>query len=230
MKSAKPCQLNNCFFCNGCLPEWKPAIDGHRKTIRFSKGETLFQEGDPVSGIFFVETGCVKVHKHWGSEKELILRFASNGDIIGHRGLGSETAFPVTATALEPTTACFIPIDFFLASLKVNHEFTLQLMLFYAKELQDSERKMRNLAHMPVKGRLAISLLLLQEKFGRDSEGALNLPIQQQDIASYIGTAYETLFRFMQEFIANGWIRKDGKKIYILDAAALAQTVDSLSA
>lgn len=30
--------------------------------------------------------GFVKVHKHWG-QREMIVRFAKEGDIVGHRGI-----------------------------------------------------------------------------------------------------------------------------------------------
>ncbi len=224
MKSAsKNCDLHSCFFCRGCLPEWQPAILAHRRQIRFGKGDAVFREGDPVEGIFFIESGWVKVHQHWGTDKELILRFASDGDVIGHRGLGGENIYPVSATTLHPVRACYIPLDFFMTSLKVNRDFSLQLLLFYASELQESEKRMRNLAHMPVKGRLAQSLLRLHKKFGTDATGALRVPLSQQDLASYTGTAYESVFRILQEFIAEGWIRKEGKKIILLQPEALQQ-------
>jgi CRP/FNR family transcriptional regulator len=35
-------------------------------------------------------------------------------------------------------------------------------MMFFAEELKVSERRMRNLAHMPVKGRVAQAILSLQ--------------------------------------------------------------------
>jgi CRP/FNR family transcriptional regulator len=40
-----------------------------------------------VAGVYFVYKGIVKVHKQWG-DKELIIRFANQGQIFGHRGLG----------------------------------------------------------------------------------------------------------------------------------------------
>ena len=88
MKRSKvECDLKSCFFCRLCLKEWLPAIELNRKTLNLKKGETLFEEGDPVTGIYFVYAGKVKVHKKWG-DKELIVRFANQGAIVGHRGSG----------------------------------------------------------------------------------------------------------------------------------------------
>src|ERR1700722_6136693 len=122
MKKAHNCDLETCFLCQRCLPEWKPAILAHRKDLQFKKGEQIFKEGEPVMGIYFVTAGTVKVHKKWGTEKEIIIRFARKGDIFGHRGLGPSdpTVYPISATAIEPVTACFFDLAFFQASLKVN--------------------------------------------------------------------------------------------------------------
>jgi len=220
-KDKRGCDLKSCFFCKGCLKEWIPAIEANRKTFEVKKGGLLFKEGDAVTGIYFVNEGKVKVHKKWGNDKELIVRIANKGTIVGHRGLGSSMVYPVSGTALETTKVCFIDLDFFQTTLKVNHEFTYQLMMFFADELQESERKMRNLAHMTVKGRIAQALLTLKEKFGLTKEGYIDIALSRQDLASYAGTTYETVFRIMNEFTENEIITVSNKNISITNAEKL---------
>lgn len=209
------CNTDICQMCKNCITHWLPAISGNRKNFTLKKGEVLFNEDDEMTGIFFVHSGLVKVHKRWGEEKELIVRFACDGDIVGHRGLGKDKTYPVSATALESTTVCYVELDFFLSTLKVNADYLFQLMMFYAAELKESEKFMRNLAHMPVKGRVAHSLLLLDQKFGGDAEGSINILLSRQDLASYVGTSYETLFRMLTEMAGDGLVKMD-KKISIL--------------
>ncbi len=221
MKTTKNnCDGKSCYLCRHCLPEWLPAIAASKKTIHYKKGELIFKEGDAVTGVYFIYTGTVKVHKQWG-EKELIIRFAAAGDIFGHRGLGKDMHYPVSATVLEPSTVCFISFEFFTTTLRVNYDFSFNLLMFFAEELQESERKMRNLAHMQVKGRIAYALLLLQDKFGIAENGAINLSISRQDLASYTGTAYETLFRIMNEMATEEIIRLNGKETTILNKEKL---------
>src|SRR5450432_101635 len=93
-KNKNGCDLKSCFLCRHCLPEWIPAIESHRKNFHFKKGESVFSEGDLATGIYFVYNGKVKVHKKWGPEKELIIRFAAAGSLFGHRGLGMTITFP----------------------------------------------------------------------------------------------------------------------------------------
>jgi CRP/FNR family transcriptional regulator len=214
-KDKQGCDMQTCLVCRLCVKEWKPAIMHERQNFALKKCAELFKEGDPVKGVFFLHTGKVKVHKHWGEEKELIVRFAKEGDIVGHRGIGAELVYPVTATALEPITVCFFELDFFQASLKVNEGLMYEMMMFYARELQESEKKMRNLAHMPVKGRIAYALLSLRDKFGRNEGGFIDFTLSRQDLASYIGATYETTFRMLNELIQENLIILSGKEIAI---------------
>ena len=221
MKKNNNCDLKTCFMCQLTLKEWHPAIESHKRNFIAKKGEVIIKEGDPVSGVYFVTSGNVKVHKQWG-DKELILRFANDGAIIGHRGISSSiSTYPISATALETTKLCFVDIDFFKTTIKVNQEFAYGLLMFYADELHASEKKMRNLALMSVKGRLAVAILGLRDQFGLDAEGFLNLALSRQDLAAFTGATYETVFRTMNELLAEKLIIVKGKQIGILNEDGL---------
>ena len=176
-----------------------------------------------MQGMFFVIEGAVKVHKKWGNEKELVVRFAKKGDILGHRGLGKNTIYSVSATAIDPVTVCFIDLAFFHATLKVNPGFLYQLMMFFAEELKISEKKMRDLAHMQVKGRIAQALLTIAENFGVDKLGNIDLTLSRQNLASFTGTTYETAYRIMNEFEEQNIIRVSGKSISLFDKVKLTE-------
>ncbi|MGG9961216.1 Crp/Fnr family transcriptional regulator [Ferruginibacter sp. SUN106] len=215
------CDLKSCSLCLSCSKEWLPAIDANRKVFHVKKGELLFKEGDEVKGMFFIHSGLVKVHKRWDEEKEMILRFANKGAIVGHRGLGSDTIYPVSGTALASTEVCFVDMDFFTATLKVNPDYMYELLMFFAAELKESEKRMRNLAHMSTKGRIAYALASLHERFGTDADGYLNIVLSRQDLASYTGTTYETLFKMMNEFSAEDILQFAEKKIKVLNLKKL---------
>ncbi|HVW62212.1 MAG TPA: Crp/Fnr family transcriptional regulator [Puia sp.] len=206
-----PCDLTTCFLCRHCMPEWKEVIALKKTTRSVKKGRPIFHEGEKVTGIFFLYSGYVKVHMQWLGQKDLILRFAAPGDVLGHRGLGGGL-YPVTATTLEDSQLCYIPNDFLESSLKANPSLTYQLMHFYAAELQRTEKRMRNMVHMEVKGRIADALLEI---------AGLPLTITRQDIASYAGTTYETVFKFFTELTNEKIISTSGKDIRINDPSRL---------
>jgi CRP-like cAMP-binding protein len=228
-KNQTICNVESCFLCKNCLNEWKPAIAAKKRNIKVKKGEVIFKEGDPVTGIYFVFSGNVKVYKKWGDDKELILRFAKGGAIFGHRAFGENNTYPISAAALEPTVVCYMDMEFFEATLKVNSNFTYQLLKFFAEELRESERRMRNLAHMPVKGRVAESLVALKNQFGITKEGFINVDLSRQDLASYCGATYETVFRMINELVNDKLISLSGKSIRILNEYTLLKLTHDLA-
>lgn len=214
-------------LCKRCIQDWLPAVAQHKKNFEIKRGQAIFTEGDLVEGIFFLYSGTVKVHKRWDNEKELITRFAVSGDIIGHLGLGKEPRYPVSATALTNSIICFIDLSFFDSTLKVNPALTYDLMYFFANELQESQKMMRNLAHMTVRARIANTFLELEKIFGRDEQQSINIDLSRQDMASYSGTTYETLFKVINDLSDLKLIEKIGKRIKILDVVELENLVES---
>ncbi len=207
---------HSCVMCRYVLQDWLGQIDLHRKNIKLKKGEQFITEGDSVRGIYFIQSGLVKVHRNLG-DKETIVRFAKKGDIVGHRGISTEqTVYPISATTLDVTQLCFVELPFFLSTLRINPELSYQLMLFFADELHLSEQKMTQLTQLPVKNRLAWSLLLIYRIFGeKNTNGYIGLSLSKKDLSSYVGTTYETVYRMLGELIDLEVIAMDKKDIFI---------------
>ncbi len=213
---------HSCYLTNNCMEEWIPLIESNRLVYEVKKGMLIFEEGTPVKGIYFVYEGMVKVHQYWSYGKEIILRFATEGTVLGHRGLSTQSSiYPVSATALEKSTVCFIDFSFFEQTIKLNPQFTYNLMMFFADELQESERRMRNMVHMSVKGRLSLALLALKKQFGTTDDGTLLVELSKQDFASFIGTTYETLFRMLTDLRKSGIVSVNRRKITLNDLEEL---------
>lgn len=226
VKSKNICDSTSCFLCMHCLKDWVPVIEAHRKNYVVKKGEAIFKEGDSVTGIYFVYEGKIKVHKKWDAEKELILRFAKKGDIVGHLGLGDTGYYPVSATAIEAGVICYIDMNFLESTLTINNNFVIKLMRFFANELQESEKRMRNLAHMPVKGRVAQALISLKNKFGINAGGFIDIDLSRQDLAAFTGAAYESLFRTINDLVEEKIIEIAGKSIHIKNEALLLKLTE----
>ncbi len=94
-------------------------------------------------------------------------------------------------------------------------------MIFFADELRESEKRMKGLAHVSVKGRVQLALITLKHKFGTNETGLINIALSKQDISSYVGAAYETVFRALNELAEASAISMSGKGITILDETKL---------
>jgi len=212
---------HSCFMCKNILQEWWETIDIKRNIINVKKGQKFINEGCEMPGVFFIQEGFVKVHKHWG-DREMIVRFTKKGEIVGHRAISSENLLsPVSATAMQDSVLCFIELNFFKTLLKTNTAFTYELMMFYANELQWSEQKMGSLVHLSVKERLVANLIYLINYFGLDEENVLKIELTKTDLAAYIGTTYETVYRTIAELENNKTISFRHKKVKIINLEKL---------
>ena len=89
-----------------------------------------------------------------------------------------------------------------------------------------AENKLSSLHQKNVRERLAELLLLLKEShgvIGDDGRTLINLKLTREEMATMIGTANETLIRFISEFKEAGLIEQEGKKIFILNEKDLIE-------
>lgn len=209
------CGQNPCLLCRHCLPGLEKKLVAQRRVFSYKKGQSIFREGEKIEGIFFISDGAVKVHQSWGAGKEFILRFSSKGDVVGYRARIENTHSPISATVLAATTACFIPGEFLESVFRTTPSFLYAMMQLYATELQKAESRMRDLAIVPVKGRVAQALFTIREVFGTDERGYIRIPVTRLDIACHAGTTYEGVFRLLTDWSREGLISTAGKKIRI---------------
>jgi CRP/FNR family transcriptional regulator len=201
-----------------CAQEWTQFIEFHQKDFEFEAGDVIIRQGDPVNGIYAIVEGKVKVVIN-DQEGERLVRLAANGDIFGHRGLGGDHRYPISAIALIPTTVNFISLEVFQVIAKTNPSFVYNLMMFLAEELRASEE---NQLMMPVLNRVARTLMMNYKSFGFDENShRLSFTISRKDIASHASTTYESVIRTLADLAKRKVLALEGKAIAILDLERL---------
>jgi CRP/FNR family transcriptional regulator, polysaccharide utilization system transcription regulator len=188
----------------------------------YSKGDTVFSEGNFPSGLFCINNGKVKLYQSGFDGKEQIIRLAKDSDILGYRALISGEVYSATATAIEDSKICFVPKSVFFELLKQSSDLTSNIMKLLAGELKDAQKKITNFAQKPVLERLAETLIMLKEYYGfEEDDSSLNITITREEISNIVGTATETVIRLMSDLKKEGIIEIEGKKIKILKSKAL---------
>lgn len=178
-------------------------------------------EGTPAHGLFFAFKGKVKVLKTGVDDREQIVRFAKDGEIIGHRGgFGYSKYYSISAQALENTTLCYFAKEDLKNILLAIPRLTFEFMLFYADELSESETRVRKLTQMSVRERVIDSLLHMENKFG-SSEGLLSITLSRKDYADYSGTTEEQVIRTLSALKKEKLLLAEGRRLGILNAGAL---------
>ena len=188
-----------------------------KQTLKFHKGETIFEDGENAKGVYFITKGTAKLSKQGVYGKEQILRFIKTGDLIGYRSRLCGEDFQAKAEAMTELEATFLPSDIFLHLLEVDSKLAFVMLQKIAFELGESSNTVTFLAQKTVRERLAEILLLLEQKLGTDPEGFIKISLTREEIANIIGTATESAIRLISEFKQDGLIEVEGRNIKILN-------------
>ena len=206
------CDNKNCLVNKNITSSSVRLFVDKKTEIQCKKGQQFIIEGAPVNGLFFILQGKVKVYRTGINGKEQIVRFAKAGEIIGHRGFGTEEYYSIGAIALENTSLCYFSKELLQEVLKSDPSFTYDLMLFYANELNKSEAKVKSISQMTVRERVIDTLLYLHRKFG-NVNGYIDLALSRREYADYAGTTEEQVIRIFSILKKEKLITAKGKKI-----------------
>lgn len=186
---------------------------------KVKKGKTIFSEGSYPSGIFYLIKGRVKKYKSNSNGKEQIISICSHGEILGYPALLNNGPFPDSALTLEDSIIAFIHKDDFMKLLDQSPVLCSRLLKNLSHKFGVLENIIVAFAHKTVRERLALSLLILIEKFKEKGKEAKKTEIilSREDLSNFVGTAVETLVRLLKEFKEDGLIETEGKKIRVLN-------------
>lgn len=222
--SCSVCQNDNCLIKRNFQFLSNTEFVSNKSTLKCKKGQQFIIEGAPVNGLFFILKGTVKVFRTGINGREQIVRFAKEGEIIGHRGFGTEEYYSIGAIALQDSILCYFSKDNLQDVLFGNPKFSYDMMLFYANELNKSENKVKSISQMTVRERVIDSLLYINRKFG-DLRGFINLPLSRKEYADYAGTTEEQVIRVFSALKKEELISAQGKKIGINDVNLLKKEI-----
>jgi CRP/FNR family transcriptional regulator, polysaccharide utilization system transcription regulator len=198
---------------------------GSTKSCRsYSKGQTIYLDGEHPAGLYCIHEGNVKVFKSGRDGKEQILRFARPGDIIGYRALLSGEPHSNSATAIADAQICYIPRAAFFTVSSESVSLNGRIFSLLSQELRQAQTRIVDMAQRPLRERVAETLLFLRESFGLEGDGrTLNVRLTRREISDVVGSATESVIRSLAELKSEGLIDIKGKSIEILNAKSLVR-------
>jgi CRP/FNR family transcriptional regulator len=192
----------------------------HCSQVKFNAGETIFKENAIASGVVYLKTGLVKIHTN-SCAKDRILRLTKAPSYLCLPSSLGDTVNRFTATALEPTTACFIDLASFKKLIFENGDFAYQIIMALSQREMNNFHVSLNLAQKQANGRVADALLYLSKEIFDNNSFAM--PFSRQELGDWIGVTRESISRILAEFNATGIIRQEGRAITILNNDLLQQ-------
>lgn len=220
--------FNSDSIFQGLPEEDMKSLESKMVIQKYKKGQNIFVEGAYPSGIFYVKEGRIKKYKANRDGREQIIYICNKGELLGYSALLSEEAYPDSAATLEDSVVGFISREVFLKVLGQSPAMSLRLLKNLSHEFGVLVNTIASFAHKSVRERLALSLLILKDKFddGNAPEKPTEITLSREDLANIVGTAVETLVRVLHNFKDEGLIETQGRKIRIINENQLIKEAD----
>ena len=173
------------------------------KPMHLEAGQVLFVADDPGDGCYRIEKGLLKVSIVSGSGDERILAILGPGAIVGELAVLDGLPRSASVLALRDSELLFVSkakFDQYAHNHPVLYEHLLMLL---ASRLRDTNDVIAAESFLPLRGRVAVTLLDLAEHFGQSVGGdriMIRHKFRQPDLAAMAGIARENLNRIFADW------------------------------
>lgn len=208
--------------------DWEKVTDLFSER-QYQKDDYVFLEGEAPEALYVVKTGKIKVLRHSTDGKDVVLRVASPGQMLGSVAVFDGGGYPGTAQAIEDCSLLVIARNDCLTLVTRYPVFALAVINDMGTRLRGSAEQIRSLAVERVEQRIARVLLKLGASAGADTPDGrvIEMPLTRQDVADMTGTTVETAIRVMSKFRRLEIIRTRRGKVVLVDLQALQDIAEA---
>ncbi len=192
-------------------------------------GDFAYRTGDPFRALYAVRSGLIKTYILEESGDEHITGFHFPGELVGFDAIATGT-HTCSARALDTTSLCEIPFDNLDALAGEIPGLRQQLFRLMSREIHRDEQERRTQSQAAADPRLAAFLVDVSGRFAKlgYSPFDFRLKISNQDLASFLGLAPETVSRLFRRFRDQGLVTIKSKQVQIHDLEGLKRLACSL--
>lgn len=224
MKVCKDCGLNG--SCIKKIKLFKDLEIDESKSLLLSavhkdydKNETIFTSSDLIEKIIVVRYGKIKSSLYDENGKEYIGNIFGDGDTIGEDSIFLEKTYEADGITIEKTGVCEIEKDAIKKVLLNNPDFSIKMIENLSKKLYQTNKQLEIMSIKDPYKRVASFLLQRSRLINKNV-----IELNQENIASSINMARETVSRKLSELEKDGYIELLAyKKIKIINLPALIE-------
>lgn len=201
---------------------WHEAIKGLR-TRRFTKGETLFLEGNPADEVYAILDGRVRLTSYACDGKERHLMIIGPNGLVGDCGLWSARGYVVSAVAAVDAVVCAIPTSAMPGILMQHPSLFRQHQQLASMRFRIMLQQLALQGSNSARRRVCHHLLGLMNSYGEPHrDGTLiSITFTQQEMGNICGLSRVSVSNVFTLLEREGVIARSGRLIVICDAPQL---------
>lgn len=181
-------------------------------------GFVLFRTGERCSGLYLVLDGRVRVFRTSPDGREQTLAVEGPGRPVAELPLVDGGEYPATAVTTAPSRLIFLPRGEFEHAFRSDPAVAAAVVHALGRRLRHLVQLVETVAFRDVAARLAMWLADHADRLGTlDGEHVLlSIERTQDELATELGTARESVSRALKQLEAKGLIRsRKGKRLVV---------------
>jgi CRP/FNR family transcriptional regulator, cyclic AMP receptor protein len=180
-----------------------------REMLSFEKKNTIFAQGDTTDGLFFIQSGKVRLSVVSEAGKEATLAILGERDFFGESGLAGELLRMSSATAITDCVLLHVEKRAMMLAMSLQPKLSALFLKYLLKRNMRYQDDLVDQLFNSSEKRLA-RVLLLMAHFGREGVSEMSVPrLSQETLAEMVGTTRSRVSFFMNRFRKLGFINYD---------------------
>jgi CRP-like cAMP-binding protein len=180
-----------------------------RDMLSFQKKNTIFAQGDPTDGLFFIQKGKVQLSVVSENGKEATLGILHESDFFGEGGLAGQLLRMSSATAMTDCVLLHIEKKAMMRAMSLEPKLSAVFLKYLLKRNIRYQDDLVDQLFNSSEKRLA-RVLLLMAQFGTEGVSEMSVPrLSQETLAEMVGTTRSRVSFFMNRFRKLGFINYD---------------------
>ena len=196
----------------------------------FRRGELLFSQSQPVTALFILKSGRVRVFRVAEDGKALTMAILEPGAVFGEMMLVGQRMYDNYAEAIEDATICQLSVDEVERFLLADPRIAIRISRLLGEQVARLEERLTDLALKPLSAQVASTLLKLSENIAphRFSQGR-TIHLTHEQLAGLLGASREATSKVMGELTGKNAVRQGRGRIIVTDRDMLHRLARSSS-
>ena len=194
------------------------AIKDIGRLKKYRKNELLFSAQQKADGLYYVQSGEIRVFKMDEQGREVEVVRLAPGDFLGEAILFVSSVFPFFAQAVKDSQVLFFEKNKIFKKIDKEPSIAKFFLNLLARKCVILNRRIETLDLQTVRQRLIQYLLL---NCSGEQQCKVELKIKKVELAKILGTISETLSRNLKQLQDEGLIEVEGNKIHVKNCSKL---------
>jgi CRP-like cAMP-binding protein len=188
----------------------------------YEADDVLIHEGEPAHSLFLILSGRVKVRRRT-ADGEVVLAVRGPGEPVGELCVLNSVRNADVVT-LERCRLMLISRDEFLPAVRSNPDLAFWLIQTLGQRLSEAGDRLV-LRSQDAPARVAAAVLELRGRPREAEATAPGVPFSLKQLAATADTTPETACRILGRFERLGFLRRNGRRLVVLNEGGLRQQV-----